>query len=202
MLTQYFNSEHQIGWTKYLNQFAYNNRDIFIGFSQFRPQSRGSVRLASRSPMDAPLIDPAYYSNNQDLISTIRAMNLGLQAAETPGMAPFIRYSQIPIPGCEVVFCRDRPMSQCYGYLACIAQTYNLSFFAGPDLVGTVRMGNGTSPDGVVDERLRVRNVSRLRVIDSSVMPTIPNAHPMAATMMIGEKGAHMVMQDNGLGGT
>ena len=71
--------------------------------------------------------------------------------------------------------------------------------FAEPSLVGTARMGNSTSPDAVVDERLRVRNVGSLRVIDSSVMPTIPTGRPIAPTIMIGEKGAHMLMQDHGL---
>ena len=57
-------------------------------------------------------------------------------------------------------------------------------------------MGNATSPDAVVDERLRVRNVGHLRVIDASIMPENPNENPLAT---IGEKGAHMVMQDQGL---
>ena len=65
--------------------------------------------------------------------------------------------------------------------------------------VGTCPMGNSTSPVAVVDERLRVRNVGHLRVIDSSVIPTIPNANPLATVLMVGEKGAHMVMQDYGL---
>ena len=60
-------------------------------------------------------------------------------------------------------------------------------------------MGNATNPDAVVDERLRVRNVGNLRVIDASVMPEIPNANPLASVLMIGEKGVHMVMQDQGL---
>ena len=68
---------------------------------------------------------------------------------------------------------------------------------------GTTKMGNATSTNNddsvVVDERLRVRNVGHLRVCDASVMPQIPNANIMGAVIMIGEKGAHMVLQDHGL---
>src|SRR5699024_3621566 len=64
---------------------------------------------------------------------------------------------------------------------------------------GTARMGNATNPEAVVDERLRVRNVARLRVIDASVMPNVPNSNINAPCMMVGEKGAHMVAQDHGL---
>lgn len=57
-------------------------------------------------------------------------------------------------------------------------------------------MGNSSEPNAVVDERLRVRNVDRLRVIDASIMPKIINSNTNAASMMIGEKGASMVMHD------
>ena len=60
-------------------------------------------------------------------------------------------------------------------------------------------MGNQTSHDAVVDERLRVRNINRLRIIDSSIMPNVPNSNTNAPSMMIGEKGVHMLMQDHGL---
>jgi choline dehydrogenase len=63
--------------------------------------------------------------------------------------------------------------------------------------VGTCRMGNDSS--SVVDPQLRVRGVQRLRVIDASVMPKIVSANTNAATLMVGEKGASIILNETDL---
>jgi choline dehydrogenase len=61
--------------------------------------------------------------------------------------------------------------------------------------VGTCRMGADADPDAVVDPQLCVRGVERLRVIDASVMPTVTSANTNAASLMIGERGARMILE-------
>ena len=61
--------------------------------------------------------------------------------------------------------------------------------------VGTCKMGPGTDKDAVVNPQLQVHGITNLRVVDASVMPTIPAAHTNAATFMIGEKAADMVKE-------
>ena len=62
--------------------------------------------------------------------------------------------------------------------------------------IGTLRMGRADDPMAVVDSRLRLRGVDRLRVVDASVMPTITSGNTAAPVMMIAERGAEMIRQD------
>jgi choline dehydrogenase len=62
--------------------------------------------------------------------------------------------------------------------------------------VGTCRMGRADDPMAVVDPRLRLRGIGRLRVVDASVMPTITSGNTAAPTMMIAERGAELMRQD------
>lgn len=187
-----YDQAHHQEWRTYLSQFVNDNSHFWIGISLFRPLSRGTVRLASANPLDYPLIDPAYFSVPQDLVASVRTMSTGFQIMESEYLSPLVRYSPLPVPGCS--FCTDgRPQSQCYSYLMCVLQTYTLTTY---HPLGSNRMGNSSSTDAVVDERLRVLGVARLRVIDSSVMPLIPNANPNAATMMIAERGVDILRED------
>ena len=61
-------------------------------------------------------------------------------------------------------------------------------------LIGSARMGPASDPDAVVDAQLRVHGLEGLRVVDASIMPTMPSANTNAATMMIAEKGADMIL--------
>lgn len=64
-------------------------------------------------------------------------------------------------------------------------------------IAGTCRCGSGSDPNAVVDERLNVLNVSKLRIVDASIMPQIINANSWIATAMIAERGAQMILDDN-----
>src|SRR5277367_170255 len=87
-----------------------------------------------------------------------------------------------PIPGCTV--CPSVPIHKCLSYLRCIAQSISTST---GHLFGSCKMGSVNDSHAVVDERLRVRGILGLRVIDASVMPNATNSNPNAAVIMIGE---------------
>lgn len=64
------------------------------------------------------------------------------------------------------------------------------------DPVGTVRMGSADDPMAVLDQRLRVRGVASLRGVDASIMPTITSGNTNAPSVMTGEKGSAMILED------
>lgn len=189
--TPYVNQNLAGDFTRYWSQYKNNNRHFVISVVLFRPRSTGTVRLASANPFAAPLIDPAYFSERADLASIVAAMRQSMGLIER--IPQYMTYSGVPTPGCQ--FCEGEGLlSQCISYLTCTALQMT---FTSWHPVGTCRMGNASSTDAVLDQRLRVRGFRRLRVIDSSIMPTIGNSNPNAATMMIAERGAQMIRDDN-----
>ena len=151
--------------------------------ANLRPTSRGTVRLHSRKPADAPLIRPNYLSTDDDRRIAAGAIRLTRRIAAQPALAPFhpVEY----LPGASV--------SDDEAALVKAAGDIGTTIF---HPVGTAKMGLASDPLTVVDERLRVAGVERLRVVDASVMPTITSGNTNAPTMMIAEKGAAMIRAD------
>ncbi|KAH9395344.1 hypothetical protein TYRP_020909 [Tyrophagus putrescentiae] len=140
---------------------------------------------------------PAFYYFNYNwgyLTTPQKYSAFGIRDRRLPSkyLLPYISYAPMPVPGCSL--CTDRPVSQCTAYLLCVARTLTFTSF---HPMGTASMENSTSARAVVDERLRVLKVGNLRVVDASVMPTIPNANTNAPTMMVEEKAAQMLQEDH-----
>ena len=145
-----------------------------------RPESRGFVRIKSADPREAPAINPNYLATAKDRETITAGTQAMRRIFQAPAMARYI--AEEVEPGAQCVnddelldFIRHRGST-----------TYHP--------VGTCRMG--PDPKAVVDERLRVRGFAGLRVIDASIMPAVVSGNTNAATIMIGEKGADMILAD------
>ncbi|MEU3980885.1 GMC family oxidoreductase N-terminal domain-containing protein [Streptomyces sp. NPDC026672] len=142
-----------------------------------RPESVGSVGLASADPTAEPLIDPRYLSAPRDREMAVRQVRTIREVLARPEIAHFIKEERLP--GSQLRT-DEEIMSYVRQYASCDYHP-----------VGTCRMGTGE--DAVVDPRLRLRGLDGLRVVDASVMPKLVSGNTMAPTMMIAEKGADLI---------
>jgi choline dehydrogenase len=147
---------------------------------QLRPESRGFVRIKSNDPKAAPAIQPRYLSTQGDRSTMVAGMKVLRNIMGRPAMRRYIAEERVPGPAC----------ASDADFLAYMRETGTTIFHP----VSTCRMGR--DPKAVVDERLRVRGCENLRVIDGAIMPTLVSGNTNAAIVMIGEKGADMILQD------
>ncbi|MGN6750520.1 MAG: GMC family oxidoreductase [Xanthobacteraceae bacterium] len=147
---------------------------------QLRPQSRGLVRIKSSDPRIPPAIQPRYLSARGDCDTVVAGMKAMRRIMNEAAMRRYIAEERAPGAHCVsdadlLAFARDTGTTVYHPTSTC-------------------RMG--PDPAAVVDERLRVRGFERLRVIDASIMPAVVSGNTNAAAVMIGEKGADMVLED------
>ncbi|MCZ8393564.1 GMC family oxidoreductase [Achromobacter xylosoxidans] len=149
---------------------------------QLRPSSRGTVRLRSADPFEAPAMQPNYLSTELDRRMTVAAVKYARRLAATEPLAGLMKREFRPGPDVQsddeiLHFCRE------YG-----ATIFHPS--------GTARMGPREDPMAVVDERLRVHGVSGLRVVDCSIMPTLVSGNTNVPVVMLAERAADFILQD------
>src|SRR6516225_276709 len=147
---------------------------------QLRPESRGFVRIKSADPSEPPAIQPRYLSSQFDRDIVVAGIKLLRRIMDQPAMRRYIAEERAPDPRCT----SDAEL------LAFARATGTTVFHP----TSTCRMGSDST--AVVDERLRVHGIERLRVVDGSIMPTLVSGNTNAAIVMIAEKGADMILQD------
>ena len=148
-----------------------------------QPTSRGHVRLRSAGPADQPVIRPNYLSTEEDRRVACDSIRVARRIVKQPALAGYRPVEHLP--GASV---GDDDAA-----LIKAAGDVGTTIF---HPVGTAKMGRASDPMAVVDERLRVIGLDRLRVVDASIMPTITSGNTNAPTMMIAEKGAAMIIED------
>jgi choline dehydrogenase-like flavoprotein len=156
---------------------------ITLSFYDCRPTSRGDVRLRSADPAAAPAIRPNYLATGRDQSVAVGGIRVTRRIMRQPAMRPY--NPQEFSPG-------DTGADDDASLLAAAAGVGNTVFHP----VGTCKMGRPSDPMAVVDERLRFIGLHGLRVIDASVIPEITSGNTNAPTMMIAEKGAAMILED------
>jgi choline dehydrogenase len=151
-----------------------------IAYYPMRPTSRGRVWIRSNDPMQAPAMLPNYISTELDQRLMIEGARLVRKLAATPTLSSYIQQEIQPGPD----------MQSDNDILAAVREHGSSGYH--PSC--TCRMG--TDAMAVVDPRLRVHGVQGLRVVDTSVMPTLVSGNTNAATIMIAEKAADMIRED------
>ena len=153
------------------------NPGLTLNSTFLRPCSRGTVRLSSADPADAPLIDPNYWAEPYDRAISLAGLRMARDILRQKALEPFLLAERQPGP--EAV--SEEALIQ-YAYRTCKTDHHP---------VGTCKMGTDTM--AVVSPDLKLRGLEGLRVCDASIMPVISSSNTNAPTLMIGEKAADLI---------
>jgi len=161
-----------------------HNRKMHLGHGYslhatlMRPKSRGTVKLSSRDPKKAPLIDPNFLSHEDDMKTLVKGLKRSLEIMESKHFND--------VRG-KMLYGVDRTDDKALE--AFIRQHADTEYHP----VGTCKMGPASDPMAVVDADLRVHGLTGLRVIDASIMPNLVSGNTNAPTIMIAEKAADLI---------
>ena len=148
-----------------------------------RPRARGRLSLASADPGAPPLIDLNYASNPEDLRRLVEGVRLAWRIAHEPEIERHVT---------RVALLSEETLGSDEALASYVHATVATQFHP----TGTARMGPADDPIAVVDQHCRLRGVENLRVVDASIMPTIPRANINLTCIMIGERMADWMQHE------
>ena len=152
---------------------------FIMAYNSCQPSSRGSVKIASANPSDAPLIDPNYLSTQKDIEEVLQADKLVKQLMQAPALQGVCEAQILPDSNAQTE--------------AQVIEYFRENAGSIYHLCGTCTMGVDPR-NSVVNSQLQVHGVAKLRVIDAAIFPTIPSGNINAPVMMVAEKGAAMLL--------
>jgi choline dehydrogenase-like flavoprotein len=138
------------------------------------------VRLASKDPAAAPLLDPNYWSDPHDREMSIKGLKLAREILSQPALRRYVQTEILPGH-------RMDSNQELFDYACANAKTDHHP-------VGTCRIGAESDPASVVTPDLRLIGLQGLRVVDASVMPRVPSCNTNAPTIMVAEKAADHIL--------
>jgi len=157
----------------------------FSGFTmsicQLRPTSRGTVRIRSTNPLEAPAMQPNYLSTPEDRATQIAGVRLARKLAATKALAPYVEAEYRPGAAAQ----SDDEV------LEFVKNTAGTIFHPS----GTTKMGPASDAMAVVDPELRVHGIDALRVVDCAIMPTLVSGNTNVPVVMIAERAAEMILK-------
>jgi choline dehydrogenase len=157
-------------------------RHPFSGFSanivHLNPTDSGTVRLKSSDPLAGPEIRQTFLAHQQDVDALAAGLRIVRHVFSQPAFAPYLTAEISPGPAVQ-------EQGDVEGFLRSHGMT-------NAHAVGTCRMGG--DPASVVDPQLRVRGVRGLRVVDASIMPSVPFGNTNAPVIMVAEKASDMIL--------
>ena len=153
-----------------------------VSVCQLRPESRGRLTLKSSDPNESPRIEANYLSTDNDMQTIVDGLKLARHIINQPEMKPFLEREENP--GIDV---------QSDEQLATYARNTGGTIF---HPTSTCKMAPNSDSMAVVDDRLRVHGIERLRVADASIMPAVVSGNTNAPAIMIGEKASDMILAD------
>jgi choline dehydrogenase len=158
------------------------------------PKSRGEVKLVNSDPTSRPKVVMNYFTDpeNYDLRALAEGMRLTQKFYQAAPLNGFT-LEKWPAGGAPLNYSDYNVVSDYI--LGTTTGTANSN--SGMHMAGTLKMGPASDPMAVVDHRLRVRGIDKLRVLDNSIQPEITCGNIQAPAYLIGEKGAAMILQDN-----
>ena len=189
----------QVSFTSYVSQnisnksemlffspLAYYNQ-VALTIQMFTPKSRGQIKIDKTNPTEnPPLIFANYLTHADDIKIAIAGIRKAKNIIKTKSFKK-LKFLEKPVAECnDLKYDSDE-------YYRCVLR-YNTE--TGYHPVGTCKMGPKSDISSVVDSRLKVHGIDKLRVIDASIMPVIPRANTNAPTTMIAEKGSDMIKED------
>ena len=157
-----------------------NQPGMGVSVYQLRPKTMGAVTLASAKASDRAICAPHFLTDSYDIAAMISGIKQIRQIMATQPIAARVVDEQVPGP-------RVKTDADIFRFME---ETGNSAHHQG----GTCKMGRDAL--AVVDERLRVRGLERLRVVDASIMPHLTSGNTNAPTLMIGVKGGAMIRED------
>ncbi|XP_055592299.1 glucose dehydrogenase [FAD, quinone]-like [Uranotaenia lowii] len=154
-----------------------------------KARARGQVRLKSTNPFNHPEFRYQYFEDNRDVEALVYGILQAIRVTSQPSFKKLgVELYANKVPGCQ------QHKFNTLDYWRCHVRTLTATF---QHQVATCKMGPSSDPEAVVDPRLRVHGIKRLRVADVGVIPDSPTGHTSAHSFVIGEKAADMIKEDN-----